>query len=687
MNDRSIDNLSQEDGYIVKQITPLATVAIERTPSEDQLRRSESLLECIQRLSLSGTFAWSAASATMTLSDEVCRIFEIAPGSVLTGQIMRNLIHPKDLHLLREKLSGSETEFRFECRLCFPSGAIKYLEVCAEAIRDDVGRLTELIGAVMDVSQKKCSLDAISATKATFEGILEIAEDAIISVDASQRIAMFNQSAEKTFGYYLPEVLGQPLELLLPQYLAHDHSAQLEQFSGSSTVDRGAGTRREVVGLRKDGSGFAAEVSISRTDHHGEPVFTIILRDITERKQAAEALLASERFARGQMEALTRTLDALARESVPDRVVEHVLSTITEQLGAHSCSLWRRDEQTGLVGFEFGYENAALFTKDEAGMVAVQQALRIEDVWPWPEVFSSARPYLLSDIREATEFPWREHVLSLGVISILIVPMTIAGRVEGVIGIRFATKRKCRTEEMELAQALANQAMLALQLTRLSAQGRRAAVMAERNRMARDIHDTLAQGFTGVIVQLDAATDARAMGLEKAAEEHLMRARDLARESLQEARRSVRALRPLALEDQGLSEALRGLIRKMTTHTRLRTEFVVQGEPRTLNPEWEENLLRIAQEIVTNALRHSRANHLSMHLIFDNGTIHLRAHDNGAGFDLGRQNDGFGLIGMGERVECMGGTISIQSASGAGTAILIELPNQARPCLNASERR
>ncbi len=198
-------------------------------------------------------------------------------------------------------------------------------------------------------------------------------------------------------------------------------------------------------------------------------------------------------------------------------------------------------------------------------------------------------------------------MLSLGVITILVVPMLIAGQVEGVIGIRFTRQRSFRTEEMELAQALAHQAMLALQLRRLSRQSRQAAVAAERNRMARDIHDTLAQGFTGVIMQLEAAEEAMSQSLASKAEEHVTRAGELAREGLGEARRSVRALRPRALDQKDLCEALEDLIQKMTTGTLVQAEFKVQGEPRELPLEWEENLLRIGQEVLTNVLRHAQA--------------------------------------------------------------------------------
>jgi GAF domain-containing protein len=242
-------------------------------------------------------------------------------------------------------------------------------------------------------------------------------------------------------------------------------------------------------------------VANSMRDASGEVEFVGAVMDITERKRAAEALRASERFARGQAEALTQTLDALARESAPDKLVEHVLRTITKQLGAYSSSVWRREGVSGLLAFEFAFEKGRLVTKADDVIARISPTLNVEDVWPWPEIFRTGKPSVLEDIREGPGFPWRARLLAQGVVTILIVPMLIAGQVAGVIGIRFTQKRRFRPEEVELAQALANQAMLAMQLTRLSAQSRQSAVMAERNRMARDIHDTLAQGFTGVILQ------------------------------------------------------------------------------------------------------------------------------------------------------------------------------------------
>ncbi|WP_176476938.1 histidine kinase [Mesorhizobium sp. WSM4313] len=286
--------------------------------------------------------------------------------------------------------------------------------------------------------------------------------------------------------------------------------------------------------------------------------------DIEERKRVEQALSASENVSRGQAEALKSTLDALAMEPVADKLVEHVLRIITEQFGAHSISVWRRDPATGMIGIEMAFEEGRVVTSADPRFAGMDKWLPMEERWPWPEVFRTGKPSLIEDIRTVPAFSLRDRLLPMGIITVLLVPMFVAGHLEGAIGLRFVEKRVFGTEEMDLAQALANQVMLMIQFARLSTQTRETAVIAERNRIARDIHDTLAQGLTGVIVQLEAAEDANLRGLSAEAGEHLDRARRLARESLNEARRSVHALRPQALADSNLSGALAELFTKMT---------------------------------------------------------------------------------------------------------------------------
>jgi PAS domain S-box-containing protein len=408
-------------------------------------------------------------------------------------------------------------------------------------------------------------------------------------------------------------------------------------------------------------------------DENGKLKLMGTVMDVTERTRAAEALRTSEKFARGQVEALKSTMDALAMEASPDRLVEHVLRTITTQLGAHSCSVWQRVGVSNLIGFQFSFEDGRFVTKSDPVLAGITVVLPMEEFWAWPEVVRMGKPGVMEDIRELPFFRWKERLISLGVITILVVPMSIAGRVDAVIGVRFTQKRVFSADELELAQALANQAMLVMQLTRLSAESRESAVIAERNRMARDIHDTLAQGFTGVIMQLEAAKGATVQGNLAEAANRIERASDLARSSLGEARRSVRALRPRSLRDGKLFVALDGLLKRMTEGTELNAEFQADGDERFIPSDYEEDLLRITQEALTNAVKHSGARNFRATLSVAPNRIQLRLVDDGRGYDLDKERDGFGLIGMKQRVDRMGGEFIIRTKPGVGTEVLVVL--------------
>lgn len=214
---------------------------------------------------------------------------------------------------------------------------------------------------------------------------------------------------------------------------------------------------------------------------------------------------------------------------------------------------------------------------------------------------------------------------------------------------------------------------------RASEEQRHSAVVNERNRMARDMHDTLAQGFAGVIVQLQAAEHALAHGSRTDMESHVARASELARHSLGEARRSIRALRPQALETGDLCAALEGILKQVTADTTLRATFTTRGEPRVAARLTEENLLRIQQEMLTNSLKHSGATTITVTLSFEERGLRLDMRDDGRGFDPATKHDGLGLLGIRERVRQLGGALSIDTRVGHGTRMSVVLPYEPQP--------
>lgn len=207
-------------------------------------------------------------------------------------------------------------------------------------------------------------------------------------------------------------------------------------------------------------------------------------------------------------------------------------------------------------------------------------------------------------------------------------------------------------------------------------QAEAASVLEERTRIAREIHDTLAQVLTGIIIQMETAkvvipTDSRAR-------KPIDTAYDLAREGLAEARRSVWTLRSPRLEQEGLNQTLQHLVNGMTTGTPLKTQYQIQDPPYPLPSNIETNVLRIVQEATTNALKYANASTILVELTFDFPALRLRIQDDGDGFHLEHHSSlGFGLMGMRERVQNLGGQLSINSQVGQGTELVAIVPLEA----------
>jgi PAS domain S-box-containing protein len=409
-------------------------------------------------------------------------------------------------------------------------------------------------------------------------------------------------------------------------------------------------------------------------DESGTLEFVGALMDVTRRKKADEALRASEQVTRGQVEALMYSLDVLATAPEPEKFLGKMLNTICRLLSGQSATLWLFDEPTESLVLRPVIDSLSPIGLDPDQPLK-KKPLSWKENSVIQELFFAAGPIVCEDIEADPRIndQFRDYFVPKGTKKFLAVPILAGGHVKGMITVSHAKRVPYRTEEIELTQALGHQVMLAIRLTELGERSRHAAVLGERNRMARDVHDTLAQGFTGVIVQLQAAEYAMSEGDRKDADSHLHHARELARKSLSEARTSVRALRPQALEQDDFWRALKGIIKNTTLGTTLRTTFDAQGKAPVLPQPWQENLLRIGQEALTNALKYAHAKHLRTRLICNAKEVRLELSDDGDGFQVKDRHDGFGLTGMRERAEEMGGKLNIVSSPGRGTTITATL--------------
>jgi PAS domain S-box-containing protein len=273
----------------------------ERRQIEIELRRSEASNHNLSdRLALAvqsaqiGIWDWDIINDCLIWNDQMHTLYGVTPSNFSGAyQAWASTLHPDDFDrtttAIQQAIRG-EGDYDPEFRVVHSDGSVRYIQAHAIVQRDPQGQARRMIGVNLDITNRKQTEIALQNSQARFAGILEIASDAIISVNSSQTITLFNQGAERIFGYRAEEILGQPLTILMPNRFAQSHPQSVQQYTKGEGSARQMSRRGVIFGRRKDGSEFPAEASISQLNLNGEITFTTFLRDITARQQAEVAM-------------------------------------------------------------------------------------------------------------------------------------------------------------------------------------------------------------------------------------------------------------------------------------------------------------------------------------------------------------------------------------------------------------
>ena len=255
------------------------------------------------------------------------------------------------------------------------------------------------------------------------------------------------------------------------------------------------------------------------------------------------------------------------------------------------------------------------------------------------------------------------------------IPLYAGDEKLGVMNVASPDWRSLSPDDLQLLYTIGDLLSIAVERARLFARSAQLGAVEERNRLARELHDTIAQGLTATTLQIESADALLDVGSNaERARESLRRALSITQSNLEEARRSVLDLRAAPLEGRSLSEALKALVNEWEAETGAATRFQAVNGRRPLPPRVEAALYRICQEALTNVARHAEAGRVTIRLIATTEQVQLIVEDDGRGFDASEAVDRHGLVGMNERTRMLGGTLDLRTRPGSGTRVQVTVP-------------
>jgi signal transduction histidine kinase len=367
-------------------------------------------------------------------------------------------------------------------------------------------------------------------------------------------------------------------------------------------------------------------------------------------------------------DALRRTADKLAEAPALEAFLEQVLKSLVDTFQGTGGALWWGDDHTVTLSMELAHGVLTRTPADTHQDAASLKAL-LADSHDAARRIRAGLITLLDAQSIASSRAARDWIRSHAIKALLIVPLMLSERHFGCISVRLSETHTLGEEEVELAKALATQAALAMELTRLSNESRGVAIVQERARLAREVHDGIVQSFIGIKLQLNRL---------QAGEHHgaLEKALELTRHGLAEARLAVRALRPLHLAGRTFVEAVTDMARNSVGEG-VQVSVTSSGSWEGLAADAEGHFFRIIQEAVNNVVRHADASELAVEMSSSGSEISVLVSDNGKGFDVAAHQDadrGFGLFSMRQRADSMGAAFKIVSTRGSGTQVFTSLP-------------
>lgn len=584
----------------------------------------------------------------------------------------RERIHPDDsdraLAAGSAYINGETDSYEIEYRLRHKDGTYRWILARGAALRDASGKAYRLAGSNTDITERKMAEQQLREREEQYRSIFEAASDAMFIADLDGHIVEANPAACQMYGYSHQELIGLPTTATLHPDYYHLIAPSLQ------IIQSGGQVPNQLVALRKDGTTFPVEARGTAFTYLGNPHILGVARDITERVQAQQIL---ER----RVEERTRELATLLE-------VSHNVASTLELKPLLNLIL---NQIKGVVE----YVAATILILDGDELVIVDylgpaprevilqirypvRSTGVDDI-----VLRQGEPVIIDDVRASTPLAqdYREAVgdmlkiFSSYLRALMVIPLKLKDRVIGMLSLSSSEVGCYTPHHATLILAIANQAAIAIENARLYTQAQELAALQERQKLARELHDSVSQALYGIALGLHSARIQldRDPGELRESLDYLL---TLAEAGLAEMRALIFELRPESLETEGLIAALT----KQVAALQARHEIVVStslcDEP-DLSLRTKQELYRIAQEAMHNTVKHARASEVVLRLEQTAGGITMEVRDDGVGFVTSASFPGhLGLHSMRERVTNLGGTFEIESTPGAGVRICVRVPDR-----------
>jgi PAS domain S-box-containing protein len=486
------------------------------------------------------------------------------------------------------------------------------------------------------VRQRQAASSAPQSVTARVGDIVETTMDPIITIDAEQQIVLFNPAAERIFGWPRDAVIGQPVDKLLPERFRERHRVHIERFARTGETVRRMGGQTVLTGLRANGDEFPIEASISKHIEDGRQLFTAILRDVSDRVKAERLIARREARLSGildsAMDAII-TIDESQHVVIFNKAAEAMFACpLKEALGAPLA--WFIAER---------YRDAHAVHVRKFGETGVATRRM------------SGQRLVTGLRRNGEEFPIDASISQL----------------EGPEGKCFTVVLRDVSERVRVEGELRHSKE---ELRKLAAAANLAREQ-EQSRIARELHDELAQTLTAL--QMDVAwCKARVPDSDATAAARHAKMEAMLKDAVAATRRIAAGLRPLMLDDLGLVPAVDWLVEGFTQRNGIPCELVVASNDLKLSGPQATAVFRIIQESLVNIGKHARASQVKVSIARENGVLTVGVLDDGVGFSPQglRKPDSYGLLGLRERASLLGGEVEIRSGPGQGTQVLVRLP-------------